>query len=142
MQRELTVEVNRPGFEVSASGRFDSSSCDRLRTALQEAADIGDGDLVLHAEGLEIWGAAALGVLLGIAHRARRTDRRLVLTGLAPRELRLVRASALHRAAVVEIDPSGQAGRDAATDRARTSIRTPRQRTATRSVAAVGIEPY
>lgn len=115
MRQPLTVEVTQPGCVVTASGRLDSSSCDQLRTALHEALGQGEGDLVLRAEGLEIWGSTALGVLIGASRAARRRDRRLVIGGLAPRELRLVKATQLQRSLALEPVPEvdlGSAPRD------------------------------
>jgi anti-anti-sigma factor len=101
MRRPLRVEVIRTGTDVVVSGRLDTLSCDELRTALQTAVAEGDGDLVVHAEGLEIWGAPALGVLIGASRAARRRDRRMVVAGLAARELRLFRAGHLDRLVVI-----------------------------------------
>ena len=76
MRQPLHVEVTQQGAEVVVSGRLDSVSCDELRTALQSAVAEGQGDLILHADGLQIWGSAALGVLVGASRAARRRDRR------------------------------------------------------------------
>src|SRR4051794_27105505 len=56
MRQPLQVEVARPGTDVVVRGRLDSLSCDELRTALRRAVADGEGDLVVHADGLEIWG--------------------------------------------------------------------------------------
>jgi anti-sigma B factor antagonist len=97
VREALRVEVEEPGAVVVAHGRLDSSSADQLRTALHECIAAGDGDLLVRAEGLEIWGSSAIGLLIGASRAARRRDRRLVITGLAPREQRLLRASHLQR---------------------------------------------
>jgi anti-anti-sigma factor len=102
MRQPLHVEVARRGTDVVVRGRLDSLSCDDLRTALRSAVAEGEGDLVVHAHGLEIWGSAALGVLIGASRAARRRDRRLVLSGLGAREVRLVKAGHLDRLLVIE----------------------------------------
>ena len=69
---------------------------------LHACVDEGEGDLLLHIGALEIWDSAGLGVLVGAHRRARRAGRRVVLTEVPPRHLRLLRATRLHRLFVVE----------------------------------------
>jgi anti-anti-sigma factor len=111
MRQPLHVEIARPGTDIIVRGRLDSLSCDELRTALRSAVAEGEGDLVVHAHGLELWGSAALGVLVGASRAARRRDRRLVLSGLGPREQRLVRAGRLDRLLVLDTREAGVEGR-------------------------------
>jgi anti-sigma B factor antagonist len=99
---ELSIEIARPGAELVLSGRLDGRTATRLRAALQEAVDAGNGDLVVRVDRLEIWDAAGLGVFVGAHRRARRTGRRVVLTGVPPREMRLIRVTRLSRVLVVE----------------------------------------
>ena len=73
-----------------------------VRDTLQACVDEGEGDLLLHVGSLEIWDSAGLGVLVGAHRRARRAGRRVVLTDVPPRHLRLLRATKLHRLFVVE----------------------------------------
>jgi anti-sigma B factor antagonist len=98
----LDVRVVRPGAEVDLVGRLDSRTASSLRELLQQYVDEGEGDLLLHIGSLEIWDSAGLGVLVGAHRRARRAGRRIVLTEVPPRHLRLLKATKLHRLFVVE----------------------------------------
>ncbi|HVN11415.1 MAG TPA: STAS domain-containing protein [Kineosporiaceae bacterium] len=102
MERELDVRVIRPGAEVDLVGRLDVRTASMVRETLQACVDEGEGDLLLHVGSLEIWDSAGLGVLVGVHRRARRAGRRIVLTDVPPRHLRLLRATRLHRLFVVE----------------------------------------
>jgi anti-sigma B factor antagonist len=62
----------------------------------------GEGDLLLHVGALEIWDASGLGVLVGAHRKARQSGRRLVLADVPPRQLRLLRATRLHRLLTVQ----------------------------------------
>jgi anti-sigma B factor antagonist len=75
------------------SGRLDARSAASVRAVLQESVDAGVGELVIEMGGLEIWDGTGLGVLVGAGRRAQRAGRRLVLTGVRPRELRLLRVA-------------------------------------------------
>jgi anti-anti-sigma factor len=98
----LDVRVVRPWAEIDLVGRLDSRTASTLREILQRSVDDGEGDLLLHIGSLEIWDSAGLGVLVGAHRRARRAGRRVVLTEVPPRHLRLLRATKLHRLFVVE----------------------------------------
>jgi anti-sigma B factor antagonist len=102
MQRELVVRVIRPGAEVDLVGRLDVKTASTVRETLQACVDGGEGDLLLHVGSLEIWDSAGLGVLVGAHRRARRAGRRVVLTEVPPRQLRLLKATRLHRLFLVE----------------------------------------
>lgn len=102
MQRELVVRVIRPGAEIDVAGRLDVRTAPWGREVLQACVDQGEGDLLLHVGSLEIWDSAGLGVLVGAHRRARRANRRVVLTEVPPRHLRLLKATRLHRLFVVE----------------------------------------
>jgi anti-anti-sigma factor len=97
MTQGITVEVVRHGHEVALSGLLDSRSAPGARSALHAAVDDGTGELVVEVSRLEIWDAAGLGVLVGAHRRARRQGRRLLLSGVPPREARLLRATRLDR---------------------------------------------
>ena len=99
---DLQIEVMRHGAEVALSGRLDARSATVARTLLHDLLDDGDGDLLLHVGGLEIRDAAGLGVLIGSHRKARQLDRRLVLTDVPLRQLRLLRATRLHRVLTLE----------------------------------------
>ena len=102
MERELELRVVRPGAEVDLVGRLDAKSASGARDLLHACIDDGDGDLLLHVGELEIWDSTGLGVLVGAHRRARRANRRIVLTEVPPRHLRLLKATKLHRLFVVE----------------------------------------
>jgi anti-anti-sigma factor len=102
MAQELMVEVLRPGEELVLSGRLDSHAAPRAREILQDAVDEGQGDLLLHVAGLDIWDSVGLGVLVGVQRRSKRTGRRLVLTEVPPRQERLLRVTRLSQRVAVE----------------------------------------
>src|ERR687883_667763 len=102
MEHEVTVRVVRPGAEADLTGRLDARSAPLIREALHAFVDEGEGDLLLHVGELEIWDSTGLGVLVGAHRRARRAGRRVVLTEVPPRHLRLLKATRLHRLFVVE----------------------------------------
>jgi anti-anti-sigma factor len=104
----LSIEVVCAGAELRISGRLDGRSASAARTALQRAIDDGVGDVVVRVPDLEIWDASGLGVLVGAQRRARQAGRSLVLTDVSARQLRLLRATRLHRVLGV------QTGRDLA----------------------------
>ena len=107
MGLELEIEVIRPGAYVRLSGRLDARNASCVRTALQEAVDAGIGELTIEMGGLEIWDGTGLGVLVGAGRRAQRAGRRLVLTDVQAREMRLLKVarvtwtSSVHPAAMV-----------------------------------------
>lgn len=102
MERELVVRVIRPGAEVDLVGRLDARTASSVRETLHACVDEGEGDLLLHVGSLEIWDSTGLGVLVGARRRALRVGRRVVLTEVPPRHLRLLKATRLHRLFVVE----------------------------------------
>lgn len=102
MARDLQIEVVHSGVEVVLSGRLDARSAPVARALLHEIVAAGEGDLRLRVANLEIWDASGLGVLVGANRRARQAQRRLVLLDVAPRQLRLLRATRLHRLIVLE----------------------------------------
>jgi anti-anti-sigma factor len=102
MAQELQIEVVRRGAEVTFSGRLDSRCAPVARALLHDAIEGGDGDLLVRVADLEIWDASGLGVLVGATRRARQCGRRLVLTDVPPRQLRLLKATRLHRLLTVE----------------------------------------
>lgn len=102
MTQGLQIEVMRCGEELALSGRLDSKSAPVARTLLHTAVLEGRDDLVVHVDRLEIWDASGLGVLVGAHRKARQCDRRLVLTNVPPRQLRLLRATKLARVLTVQ----------------------------------------
>ena len=89
----LDVDVITPGARLRLAGRLDARNAAAVRTALHEAVDGGTGELVLDLGDLEIWDGTGLGVLVGAGRRAQRAERRLVLTDVQPREMRLLRVA-------------------------------------------------
>ena len=102
MTQELQVEMVKVGCEVALSGRLDAKSAPVARALLAELVEGGDGDVLVHVGTLEIWDASGLGVLVGAHRTARRAGRRLVLAEVPPRQVRLLRATGLHRLITVE----------------------------------------
>jgi len=89
----LEVDIIDPGAYVRLTGRLDARNASSVRAALHESVDAGSGELVIEMGGLEIWDGTGLGVLVGAGRRAQRAGRRLVLTGVQARELRLLRVA-------------------------------------------------
>lgn len=102
MAQGLQIEVIRCGEELVLSGRLDGKSAPVARTLLHTAVLEGCADLVVHVGELEIWDATGLGVLVGADRKARQCRRRLVLTDVPPRQLRLLRATKLSRVLTVQ----------------------------------------
>jgi anti-sigma B factor antagonist len=93
MELGLEVDIVDRGAYVRLSGRLDARNASSVRTTLQEAVDDGLGELIIEMGGLEIWDGTGLGVLVGAGRRAQRAGRRLVLTNVRARELRLLRVA-------------------------------------------------
>lgn len=106
MLQELHIEVLRPGADIALRGRLDVHTAPAARGALHHLIDDGVGDVLVHGEALEIWDSCGLGVLVGAHRRARLAGRRIVLTGLPAREIRLLRATRLTRVFAVEPAPA------------------------------------
>jgi anti-anti-sigma factor len=98
----VQMDVVSAGHEVSLSGRLDARSAAAVRAVLEAAVDDGTGDLLVHVGELEIWDGTGLGVLIGAHRRSRRRGRRLVLTDVPPRQLRLLRATRLSQVLTVQ----------------------------------------
>jgi anti-anti-sigma factor len=75
------------------TGRLDARNASVVRSALQEAVDTGIGEMIIEMGGLEIWDGTGLGVLVGAGRRAQRAGRRLVLTDVQAREMRLLKVA-------------------------------------------------
>jgi anti-sigma B factor antagonist len=93
MELGLEVDIVDRGACVRLSGRLDARNASSVRTTLQQAVDDGVGELIIEMGGLEIWDGTGLGVLVGAGRRAQRAGRRLVLTNVRARELRLLRVA-------------------------------------------------
>ena len=90
------------GCENARAGRLDARSVSDVRAALWAAIDAGVGDLVVDVSGVETVDATGLGMLLGADRRAKLAGRRIVFRDAAPRVLRLLRATRLHRVLTLE----------------------------------------
>jgi anti-sigma B factor antagonist len=92
----MVVDV-ATGSEIALSGRLDVSAVSEVRAALHRALDLGTGDLVVDLAGVELLDATGLGVLMGADRRAKLIGRRIVLRDAAPRVMRILRVTRLHR---------------------------------------------
>src|SRR3954464_483031 len=101
MWRGLDIEILKWGVELRMTGRLDTRSAPVARTSLHEALEGGAGDLTVSMAGTEIWDGVGLGVIVGTSRRARGAGRRLVLTDVRPRELRMLRVARVPRTALV-----------------------------------------
>ncbi len=99
---DLAIEVVRRGAEVAFAGRLDGRNAPVARAVLHSTIDEGEGDVVVHLGGLDIWDASGLGVIVGAHRRAQQAGRRLVLADVPQRQLRLLRATRLHKVLTVE----------------------------------------
>jgi anti-sigma B factor antagonist len=97
VNRDLQIEIVRPGVELTLAGRLDARTSGDARSVLHEALEEGAGDLLVHIGDLEIWDAGGLGVIVGVHRRAGHGGRRLILLDVPAREQRLLRATRLHR---------------------------------------------
>ena len=95
------------GQAVTVCGRIDARSLAPVRDLLQRVIDTGSGDVLLRLGDAELGDAAALGMLVGAHHRARRAGRRLVISEASPRTARLLRATRLNRVLVGANQPPG-----------------------------------
>ena len=105
----VTVNVVN-GRTVLVVGRLDAASVRDARTELHAVLAQGTGDLDVDVAGVEIGDATGLGLLVGLHRGAERCERRLVLHGVPPRLLRMLRATRLlrilHVASAVRTEPA------------------------------------
>lgn len=89
---------------IALSGAVDLSTLPRFTDALNRA--IADGQLVVAVdlEAIAVIDDAALGILLGVASRLRRVDRRLVLVGSDPRIVEHLEVTGV--ASIIPVVPS------------------------------------
>jgi len=106
METGLSIETVRTGVELRITGRLDAHTAAAARSALQTAIEDGVGELRVAVPDLEIWDASGLGVLVGAQRRARQAGRRIALVEVSARQLRLLRATRLHRVLGVQADPA------------------------------------
>lgn len=95
---DLEIDLVDGGAAV-LSGRLDVRTATVARAALQDLVDGGHGEITIDLSQLEIWDRAGLGVVAGIARRARTRRRGLVLLDARPREQRLLGMAGVWRTA-------------------------------------------
>jgi anti-anti-sigma factor len=83
--------------EVHVQGRLSVHTVAAVRTALHDAVDRGEGDIVLVLTDAEIDDVTGLGVLVAVHRRAAGAGRRLVLRGMSQRLAELLDATGLWR---------------------------------------------
>lgn len=92
----VEVLIDSPGRELTLRGVLQVRTVPDVRAVLQRAVLGGQGDLVLHVGEAQVADATALGMLVGLHHRARRLGRRLVIAEATDRLERLLRVARLH----------------------------------------------
>ena len=91
-----------PTSVVVLTGRLDATTVGDVRAQLHELVTSGAGNFVLDVSGTEVADATGLGLLVGLHRGAERCERHLVLQGVPPRLMRMLRATKLHRILRVE----------------------------------------
>lgn len=89
---------------ISLSGAVDLSTLPRFTDALNRAVSDGQPVVAVDLDAISVIDDAALGTLLGIASRLRRTDRRLVLVSSDSRIVEHLEATGV--ASIIPVAPS------------------------------------
>ncbi|CAN5197263.1 MAG: STAS domain-containing protein [Nocardioidaceae bacterium] len=92
-QRLVTVQV---------VGRFDGSTVPLVRSALRQAVEDSDGDVLLDISGVDWIDIPALALLADTQRRLRGRGRRLQLRGCEPRVRRALAVTRLNRVIAIE----------------------------------------
>lgn len=92
----VELSIDSAGREATIRGQLGVRTVPELRAQLQRILTAGEGDFVLHLRDAEVADATGLGVLVGLHHRARRQNRRLVIAEASERLERLMRITRLH----------------------------------------------
>jgi anti-anti-sigma factor len=92
----VQVDVLEPGARLALRGRLDAATVARARDAVQEALGCGSGDLAVELADAEVRDPSGLAMLVAAHRLARQTGRRLVLTGVPPTLMRVLRVTRLH----------------------------------------------
>lgn len=95
--QNAVIMTDGDGQAVRIVGRIDTRTSTAVRTALHDALEAGEGELLVHLAEAEVWDAIGLGVIVGAHHYAERYGRRLVLADVSPRLHRLIRRTRLSR---------------------------------------------
>ncbi|MDL4822042.1 STAS domain-containing protein [Actinomadura opuntiae] len=107
---DLVIEVAepRPGTAVvTVTGEIDLHTADALRTGLVKAHAAGARRLVLDFAAVPFCDAAGLGALVGAHNEISGSGGEIVLAGVRPAQLRLLRITGLHRLFVLHSDVAG-----------------------------------
>lgn len=99
----MNAEIN--GQVVTLRGRLDATGAAHAREALDTALARGAGPLYVDVSDVELIDVIGLGVLVGAHRRAERSGRRLVLRGVPPRMVRVLRLTRLDRILATERTP-------------------------------------
>jgi anti-sigma B factor antagonist len=90
-----------PAFRVL--GHVDATTAEAVRAELTRLlACEGEDDLVLHLDRIGSIDTVGLGLLVGIHRQAQRRGRRLVLTGVPPRVMRVLAVTKLRRVLTID----------------------------------------
>ncbi|MGI5329924.1 STAS domain-containing protein [Actinomadura nitritigenes] len=103
----LAIEVaeRRPGTAVvTVTGEIDLHTADGLRARLVKAHGAGARRLVLDFAAVPFCDAAGLGALVGAHNEISATGGEIVLAGVRPAQLRLLRITGLHNLFAVHAD--------------------------------------
>lgn len=98
-----TAPRSRGLVTVQVVGRFDGSTVPLVRTALHEAVDDGDEDVLLDIAGVDWIDIPALALLADTQRRLRAGGRRLLLRGCEPRVRRALAVTRLNR--LIDVEP-------------------------------------
>ncbi|WP_433136538.1 STAS domain-containing protein [Actinomadura nitritigenes] len=105
---EIEVAERRPGTAVvTVTGEIDLHTADGLRARLVKAHGAGARRLVLDFAAVPFCDAAGLGALVGAHNEISATGGEIVLAGVRPAQLRLLRITGLHRLFTVHADVAG-----------------------------------
>jgi anti-anti-sigma factor len=91
--------------EIHVEGRIGVETVGALRTALYDAVDRDEGDVVLVLRHADIDDATGLGVLVGVHRRAARRGKRLRLRDLSPGLVTVLGRTGLCQVLTVEHGP-------------------------------------
>jgi anti-sigma B factor antagonist len=106
-----------PTFHVL--GSLDVTTAATLRAELTEMLTTeGTDDLVVDLEGVGALDTVGLGLLVGIHRQAQRRGRRLVLTGVPPRVMRVLAITRLRRVLTIDDGPAAVVVPDVITEAA------------------------
>lgn len=90
---------------TAIAGRLDVTTAADLRAqllaVLEDEPDPAGADLLVDLSAVETVDMVGVGLLVGVHRQAQRRGRRLVLTGVPPRVMRLLTATRLRRVLVV-----------------------------------------